>query len=104
LQAAGHRRALIDHRPAIVSGMVEAVVHQDGDLVLVLQEKGLPAVPARVRAQQAEPLRARRQHGLRDLFDEPIVEGSAQLAQTAVLGKQPGAIDHAGSLISMKER
>ena len=38
---------LIDHRPAIVSAVVEAVVHQDGDLVLVLEQQDLPAVPAR---------------------------------------------------------
>jgi hypothetical protein len=80
------------------------VVHQDGDLVLVLEQQDLPAVPARARAQQAKPLRARRQHEFRDLFDEPIVEGSAQLAQTVVVVKQPGSIDHARSLISMKER
>ena len=46
---------------------------------------------ARARAQEAKALRARRQHEFGDLFDEPIVEEPAHLAETAVVGKQPGS-------------
>ena len=72
--------------------MVEAVVHQDGDLVLVLQEQDVLAVAARRRAEQAKALRARRQDGLSgSLFDEPIVQRPAHLAEAAVVSKQRGS-------------
>jgi len=95
---------LIDHRVPILPTVVETVVHQDRDLVLVVQEHHLFTVANPARAQQTKAHRARRQHGPGDLCDEPIVEGPAHPSEVVVVGKQAGSIDHTHSLINREER